>query len=196
MEYCHGSTLAEVIATGGPMGEAAVRPILGQLATALKYIHGRGVIHSDLKPSNVMLNESGSIKLLDFGIVRFDRESQLWNATRTRGSSDSATLLGTPRYMAPEQFSGGTVDRRTDFYGLACVAFEALSGRPVLRGSDFFTIIREQTQFVLPAANQIGKGVSDEMYEVLTRGLERAPDKRALDLDRLTAWSDSVHHAD
>ena len=76
-------------------------------------------------------------------------------------------MLGTPRYMAPEQFSDGPVDRRADFYGFACIAFEALSGRPVITSSNVFDIIREQAQFTLPPREEIGRGISPEMHEVL-----------------------------
>jgi serine/threonine-protein kinase len=77
-------------------------------------------------------------------------------------------------------------------YGLACVAFEALSGRPPIQSIDIFDIVREHTRFTMPSPNAIGAGVSQEMYEVLMAGLERDPDRRRLDLDRLTAWAGPV----
>jgi hypothetical protein len=187
MEFCHGSTLAEVLASRGPLREDLVRRILGQLAVALQYVHERGVVHRDVKPSNLMLSPAGSIKLLDFGIVTVDETSDLWQALKSE--SGLARMLGTPRYMAPEQFSGTQVDRRADFYGFACVAYEALAGRPVVGSSSMFDIIREQAQFTLPPRETIGRGISLEMYEVLRRGLEQLPDKRALDLERLAAWA-------
>src|SRR5205085_162975 len=106
----------------------------------------------------------------------------LWRLIESGSKSQTAVMLGTPRYMAPEQFSEGPVDRRADFYGLACVAFEALSGHAVIEASDVFTIIREQAQFVLPDRDQIGQGVSDELYSVIARGLALDPDERTLDL--------------
>ena len=190
MEFCQGSTLAQVIAARGGLSEHAVRGILGQLAGALKYVHGRGVVHLDLKPSNVMLSQSGSIKLLDFGIVTVDETSDLWDTLKTDPALPR--ILGTPRYMAPEQFSDGPLDRRADFYGFACVAFEALSGRPVIKSSNVFDIIREQTQFTLPPREEIGRGISREMYEVLLRGLAQSPDNRNLDLDKLASWAAPV----
>ena len=82
-----------------------------------------------------------------------------------------------------------SADRRADFYGLACVAFEALSGRPVIAATDLFDIIREHASFVLPRRDDIGTGVSQEMYEVLLRGLEHDPDKRSLDFEKLASWA-------
>ena len=190
MEFCPGLTLAQVIASRGSLSEHAVRGILGQLAGALKYVHGRGVVHRDLKPSNVMLSQPGSIKLLDFGIVTVDEQSDLWETLKTDPALPR--MLGTPRYMAPEQFSDRPVDRRADLYGLACVAFEALSGRPVVKSTNVFDIIREQGQFTLPPREEIGRGISPEMYEVLVLGLAQSPDNRNLDLDKLASWAAPV----
>ena len=191
MEFCNGSTLGEVIATRGPLGEDSVRALLGQLAVALRYIHERGVVHRDLKPSNIIISQDGRIKLLDFGIGTFDHESELWR-DHSSGSTRSSEVLGTPRYMAPEQFSNGNVDHRSDFYGLACVAFEALTGRTVVKASDILGIVLEQERFVLPARRRIGKGVSAEMHDLLRHGLKHNPEERRVDLDLLATWAGPV----
>ena len=187
MEFCEGRTLGQAIAARGPLKEELVRRMLGQLAVALKYVHGRGIVHRDLKPSNIVLTRTGAIKLLDFGIVSVDVDSDLWRAWKT--SSHPVGLIGTPRYMAPEQFSNRAVDRRADFYGLACVAFEALAGHSVVAASDVFEIVREHARFALPGRADIGDGISQKMHDVLAAGLEHDPDRRSLDLDELAAWS-------
>ncbi len=186
MEFCQGPTLSQVMAARGPLKEDLVRPMLGQLAVALKYVHGRGIVHRDLKPSNIVLTPSGGIKLLDFGIVTVEEHSDLWSSQKT---TSHPRLLGTPRYMAPEQFSGRISDRRVDYYGVASVIFEVLTGRPVIAATDMFDIIREHARFVLPARDDIGEGVSQEMYEVLVSGLAHDPDKRSLDFERLVTWA-------
>jgi serine/threonine protein kinase len=190
MEYCEGSTLADVLALHGTLDEAQVRRLVGQLAVALKYIHDRGIVHRDLKPSNIILSRSGSIKLLDFGIGRLENPSR--KGSGKASTPQSTTIIGTPRYMAPEQFLRGGVDRRTDFYGLGCVAFEALSGRPVIRASDIFEILLEQAHFALPRRGRIGRGISAEMHSVLARALEHDPDNRSLDLSKLAAWTGPI----
>jgi serine/threonine-protein kinase len=181
MEFCDGSTLSAVLAGRGALPEGVVRPMLGQLAVALRYVHERGVIHRDLKPSNIMLNDSGSIKVLDFGIGTFDSDSER-----------SGDVVGTPRYMAPEQFSNRDVDRRADFYGLASVAFEALSGGPVVDATDLMGIVLEQAAFVLPPRERIGQGISAELYDILVQGLQHDRENRSLDLDWLAAWAGPV----
>ena len=190
MEFCHGPTLRQVIATRGPLKEAVVRPMLGQLAVALKYVHGRGIVHRDLKPSNIVLTPGGGIKLLDFGIVTVEEHSDLWNSLKT---ISEPRMVGTPRYMAPEHFSGRVTDRRVDYYGVASVMFEALSGRPLIAATEVFDIIREHERFVLPPREEIGEGISQEMHDVLLRGLAHDPDKRSLDFERLAMWAAPLH---
>ena len=190
MEFCEGKTLSQLIASRGPLLEDLVRPMLGQLAGALRYVHGRGIVHRDLKPSNIVLTGQGSIKLLDFGIVTVEMDSDLWVTWKT--SSRPVGMIGTPRYMAPELFSRRVADRRADFYGLACVAFEALSGRSLIEATDVFEIMREHANFVLPPREAIGN-VSEDLYAVLAAGLEHDPEKRVLDLDRLAAWAAPIN---
>lgn len=185
MEFCQGQTLSQ-IAARGPLKEDLVRPMFGQLAVALNYVHSRGIVHRDLKPSNIMLTSGGRLKLLDFGIVTIEENSDLWKSQRT---TSHPRLLGTPRYMAPEQFSDRGSDRRVDYYGAATVMFELLSGRPFVSATDVFDIMREHAQFVLPGRDEIGAGVSQEMYAVLLHGLEPDPAKRSLDFDRLAGWA-------
>ena len=190
MEFCQGQTLSATIARRGPLPEDLVRKIVGQLAVVLQYIHGRGIVHRDLKPSNIMLTEGGVLKVLDFGIVTAERDSAFWDSLSTRSRSG---FVGTPRYMAPEQFSRQPLDRRVDFYALACVAFEALAGQSVVSSSDVFAIVRERAQFVLPPAAAIGPGISSEMYDVIAAGLRDDREMRVLDIERLASWAGPVH---
>jgi len=188
MEFCSGSTLAQAIATRGCLDEQNVRKLMGQLAVALRYIHSHGIVHRDLKPSNVMVSDSGTIKLLDFGVVKLDSVAAEWRDMQTATVSGSV-LLGTLRYMSPEQFAGRSPDSRADIYALACTAYEALAGRPVIEATDIYGVIAQHMRFALPPRDQIGPGVSLEMYDLLKRGLDPAPDRRSVDLNQLAAWA-------
>jgi predicted Ser/Thr protein kinase len=190
MEFCQGQTLGQTIAMRGPLPEELVRRVLGHLALALNYIHRHGVVHRDLKPSNIVLTRAGAIKLLDFGIVTVERGSELWPRLKT---TSRAGFIGTPRYMAPELFSDRVADYRADLYGLACVAFEALTGRSAIAASTMFDVMREHANFVLPPRDAIGTGVSEEMYDVLVRGFDHDPDKRLVDLKQLALWAGSLN---
>jgi hypothetical protein len=192
IEFCEGATVKDVLAGGHGLAEHVVKKIVGQLAVALRYVHGRGLIHRDIKPSNIIVGPAGIVKLLDFGLATPDPTQPEGSETRTRTMADAGAIQGTLRYMAPEQFGRDAVDHRVDFYGLACVAFEALSGRPVIEASDLLGIIQEKLRFVLPPPEAIGPGVTKEMHEVLARGLEPRPERRTIDLDRLAEWAAPV----
>lgn len=194
LEFCPGTTLSAVMSAHGRMDESTVRQIVGQLADVLQYVHDRGVIHQDMKPSNVMLSDSGQVKLLDFGIAIVDR-----TASPSRGVNDATTTpfipmerLGTPRYMAPEQFGSQELDHRADWYGLATIAYEALAGRPAVEATDLFAIIKERQEFVLPPASQIGQGVSREMHDFLVNALQPRREDRTVDMRQLAKWASPV----
>jgi eukaryotic-like serine/threonine-protein kinase len=192
MEFCEGSTLNVLISRRQPLDERSVRNIIGQLAVVLRYVHSRGLIHCDLKPSNVMLSPTGLVKLLDFGLARFDPVWDYGRGSKESTPSRSFSFVGTPYYMAPEQFARVPPDYRVDLYGLACLAYEMLSGRALFEASDLFDMIREKLRFVLPPPAEIGLGVTIEMHEFLALGLDHRPEKRIIDLDRLAVWAGPV----
>ena len=196
LEFCHGTTLAKAFSAHVPMEESAVRKMVGQLADALQYVHDRGIIHRDLKPSNIMLGESGQLKLLDFGIAIADRmTSRVASDDTTNATFSTFEWLGTPHYMAPEQFGAHVLDHRVDWYALACIAYEALSGRPTVQSSDLFAILKERQDFVLPPPSQIGRGVSAEMHDFLLNAMKPQRDDRHVDLRQLATWAGPVASA-
>jgi CRP-like cAMP-binding protein len=192
MEFCAGDTLKVLFDRAVPWDEASVRRLVGQLAAALRDVHKHGLIHRDLKPSNVMVTPSGVVKLLDFGLVKVDPTWPSGESSEGQTVSRSLVFHGTPRYMAPEQFGHGPLDSRVDIYGLACVGYEALSGRPVVNATDLLEVIQQKLQFELPVAEHIGRGVSAEMRQFLERGLEHQPGRRTVDLDQLATWAGPV----
>ena len=132
MELVPGETLAERLARG-PMPLDEVVPVFRQIAEALEAAHDQGIIHRDLKPSNIKVQPDGRVKVLDFGLAKvFDEEvlSSSVTGSPTISSTRAGAVLGTPRYMSPEQARCRPADRRTDIWSFGCVLFEALSGRP------------------------------------------------------------------
>ncbi len=120
MRYVEGSDLKTVLDREVKLAPDRAIPILAQVASALDAAHRRGLVHRDVKPANVLLDEDGHVYLTDFGITK-----QLGGA-----STDTGQMVGTLDYLAPEQIRGETVDARTDCYSLACVLYECLSGKP------------------------------------------------------------------
>jgi serine/threonine-protein kinase len=121
MRYVSGRPLDTILHQVGALPVHMAQMILVEMADALAHAHARGIIHRDVKPANILLDESGSALLSDFGIAKVAREQGL---TRT------GSTVGTPLYMSPEQFTSGTVTGASDQYALGVVAFEMLAGRP------------------------------------------------------------------
>jgi CRP-like cAMP-binding protein len=192
LEFCEGMTLAAAIRERGTLDEETVRRLVGQLAEALRYVHEWGMIHRDLKPSNIMLLRDGQVKLLDFGIASADRESKSSSKATTTVATTSFERIGTPQYMAPEQFESHALDHRVDWYGLGASAYEALTGRPTVESNDMFRAMKERYEFVVPPASEIGTGVSDEMHEFLVSALRYRREERTVDLRELAKWAGPV----
>src|SRR5207249_839355 len=131
MEYLHGQSLRERLATTGPLPYKAGLQLSAQMMLALIHAHDKNIIHRDIKPDNIfILNQSGvrlHVRVLDFGIARILRgdESHVEPPLTQPGA-----VMGTPRYMAPEQLAGQPADARSDLYSAAMVMHEALTGKP------------------------------------------------------------------
>jgi eukaryotic-like serine/threonine-protein kinase len=188
MELYDGVDLERLVTSHGPFSERQVRPILGQLASALDYVHQRGLIHRDLKPANVMLTRSGVVKLMDFGVattvVGFNDETRL-----------AAGFEGTPVFMAPEQLSNVPLDGRADIYALACVAYVLLTGRSLFSGKTLVELVQEKLSFRLPPATEIAGGISEELHSFLTGALNPSRDNRWLSVTSLAEWAAPVDAA-
>jgi eukaryotic-like serine/threonine-protein kinase len=150
MELVRGVSLAERL-TGGALGLAEAVRIAGQVCDALAAAHAAGVVHGDLKPANILLADTGGVKVVDFGIARLTGQGQT-------EPTASAQVLGTATYMAPEQATGWPVDARTDIYALGCVLYAMLTGHPPFTGDDPVQVaFQHVTRVPLPAsASRLG----------------------------------------
>lgn len=134
MEFQSGGSLADLI-DKGPLPLQRASTLLEQIASALDYAHRQGVIHRDLKPQNILLDADGNAILTDFGIAKiFDTNTAL---------TQSGTLVGTPAYMAPEQWQGRPIDARADIYALGIVLYEMISGRLPFEGETPFSVMHK-----------------------------------------------------
>ncbi len=144
---------------------------LGILA-ALSALHSRGIVHRDLKPSNVFLTAHG-VKLLDFGLARPELEESINTVT---GVTRAGLVLGTPRYMAPEQAVGGAVDARSDLFAAGAILFEMLAGRPAFGGRSPIEILHA-TRYEHPPA-LTGSPAVVAVDRVIRRAMTKRPDER------------------
>ena len=169
MEYVAGHPLSNLLsAKPARMDERIALHIGQQIAEALAYAHERGVVHRDIKPGNVLINEDGDAKIADFGIARLDSSDHLYNGE----------VLGTPAYMSPEQLTGGEVDGRTDIFSLGVILYTMLSGYRPFQGNGPRTIgFKVVNQEPIPITNYY-LDLSPEIEYVVQRAMAKNPDER------------------
>jgi eukaryotic-like serine/threonine-protein kinase len=188
-EYVDGKTLRALLANGQmPLKEVA--EIAMQTAAALATAHAAGIIHRDIKPENVMLRRDGYVKVLDFGLAKLTEQSR--SAAQTHGSGDLArtnpgALLGTVRYMSPEQALGQELDQRSDIFSLGVLLYELIAGVPPFKGiSAAATLDAIVHHHPLPIAS-LRAAVSPELERILDRCLEKDRTLRYQTADDLRA---------
>lgn len=131
-EFIDGISLQDMI-DAGPIPEDRIANIIRQVADGLQYAHEKGVVHRDVKPSNIMVsttNGADHVKILDFGIAKLMGDEKFQKLTKT------GAILGTPHYMSPEQCTSGQIDARTDIYSLGCVLYHCVAGKPPFEGEN------------------------------------------------------------
>ncbi len=171
MELLDGEALADRLRRGPLSVSETVQVGLGMLA-ALSALHARGIVHRDLKPSNVFLTSNG-VKLLDFGLARGELEQPLGSVT---GLTRTGMIVGTPRYMAPEQVVGEPIDFRTDLFAAGAILFEMLAGRPAFAGRGVVEILHATLHEQPPALT--GSTAVAGVDRVIRRALAKQPTER------------------
>ncbi len=179
MRFVDGSDLASLIKDGPISPERTLR-LIGQVADALDMLHGRGLVHLDIKPANMLVTQQESanehVYLADFGLTRRGATGH-----RTRGGD----FLGSPTYAAPEHLRGEPVDPRTDAYSLACVLFACLTGRPPFQGK-VPDVIQGHLGKEAPAVSSLVQ-LPPAIDEVIRRGMAKEPAKRYANCRELVA---------
>lgn len=175
-EFVEGQTLREAM-NQGPLTLQSIENVASQVAHALQAAHSRGIVHRDIKPENIMLRPDGLVKVLDFGLAK-------WTGTLDDFHSLKATetmpglIMGTPRYMSPEQARGQSIDNRTDLFSFGAVLYEMVTGRAAMEGitpSDIIASILMRDPMPLTA---IRPECPRSLAGVIERALEKDRDKR------------------
>ena len=169
MGYVDGETLRERVERAGPLAPRLAMKVMQEVAWALGYAHQRGVIHRDIKPDNIMIERATDRALVtDFGIAVRGRS----------GEGGVGEVVGTARYMSPEQALGETVDARSDLYSLAATIFFALTGRPPFEGSNLPAIITKQVSTPAPHVMTLRPEVPPRLGELIDTCLQKEPAAR------------------
>ena len=168
MEYVRGHSLADYLRPPEKLAKGEILCLMFQLLDALHYAHESGVVHRDIKPANLMVDRNGRLKITDFGIARTDAAQ----VTRVN------TLVGSPGYMAPEQYTGGTVDRRVDVFSAGVLLYQMLAGGKPFTGSDegiMYQIVYGRHQALVTRTGDASLAIFDP---VLDKALAKVPDER------------------
>jgi serine/threonine protein kinase/tetratricopeptide (TPR) repeat protein len=171
MELLDGQALSDALREG-PLNVARTVTVGLEILGALSALHARGIVHRDLKPSNVFLTAHG-VKLLDFGLARPELEGAMAPVTDV---TQAGMLMGTPRYMAPEVISGGTIDARSDLFAAGAILFEMLAGRPAFSGRTVAEVVHA-TVFEHPPALS-GSPMVAAIDRVIRQALAKRPSER------------------
>jgi serine/threonine-protein kinase len=179
MELISGQTLRQVMQQGLiPQGRAL--EIIEGILQALEYSHKEGIVHRDIKPGNIMITDSGDIKVMDFGIAR---------ATDDIGATMTNTwnVIGTAQYLSPEQATGELADGRSDLYSLGCLMYELLTGRPPFTGDTPVSIAYQHVSAPITPASQVKPGLSTDIDRMLEVVLSKDPNNRYQDASAMLA---------
>ena len=170
MPFVESGSLADLLQDDEPMSLAQIDRIIAQVGDALDYAHSQGVVHRDVKPSNILVDQRGNCMLTDFGIARIVEGTAAF--TRTGG------MIGTPAYMSPEQILGGTVDGRGDIYSLGIVLYEMATGRPPFRAETPPAILVKHLHDPLPSPREFNPSLPEGVERVILKALAKDPDDR------------------
>jgi serine/threonine-protein kinase len=178
MELLPGRSLGRVLrgqstaGRSGPMTLEEVKHVAEQVASALAFAHEHGIVHRDVKPDNIMIGESGVVKVTDFGIARMVRTSAATTLT------SKGLTLGTPLYMAPEQIEGKSVDGRADVYSLGAVLYAMTAGRPPFVSDDPITVAYQQVHETPAPASTLDPDLPPDWNALIMTALAKDPAER------------------
>jgi serine/threonine protein phosphatase PrpC len=171
MEYLEGQTLGHLMNTIRPMPVPDSLKIASRICEALHYMHEHEVVHRDLKPDNIMICSDGSLRIMDFGIAKFESARRL-----TFGGFTPA--MGTPDYMAPEQVKGKRGDARTDIYSLGAILYEMVTGSVPFEGANPFIIMNSRLTGDPIAPRRRNDKISPQVEEIILHAMARLPQER------------------
>ena len=169
MEFLQGRELRDIMNDGGLLPVDQVLDIVAQVAQGLAYAHEHGIVHRDVKPSNIMVVRDGHAKITDFGIARMAS-----SAVRTQ----TGMVLGSPKYMSPEQVMGKEIDQRSDIFSLGVMLYEMLTGQAPFNGENVNAIMYQTLNAVPAPPNTLNPAVPEMINFILAKALAKKVEDR------------------
>ena len=177
MELVEGRTLKDIVREKGPAPPEAAVDITLQILRAARYAHQRGIVHRDIKPHNVLIDNDGRVRVTDFGIAR----------AGTSDITETGSVMGTAQYLSPEQAQGRPVDERADLYAIGIVLYELLTGQVPFDAEQPVTVaLKQVSEIPVPPANLV-PAIPPAIDAVVMRALEKEPDRRYQTADEFIA---------
>ena len=170
MEFVDGRTLRDIVKTEGPLDQQRAMETMADVCAALDFSHRNGIIHRDVKPANIMINNAGAVKVMDFGIARALSDGQ--------GVTQTAAVVGTAQYLSPEQARGELVDARSDVYAAGCVLYELIAGDPPFTGDSPVAVAYQHVREDPSPPSHLNPEVSPALDAVVLKAMSKNPANR------------------
>ena len=178
MEFVRGETLKDYIEKHGHLTIVDAIRITFDIGEALEHAHRNGIVHCDIKPHNILLTETGRVKVADFGIAR---------AINTSSPKNDTSILGSVHYFSPEQASGNPIDERTDIYSLGVVMYEMMTGVVPFEGDTAISVALQHVQDDIPLPTKFNRRIPQLVERVILKAMAKSPDDRFQSISEMMA---------
>ena len=186
MEYVPGETLKNIIRMTGPLSVGTAVNYARQVCEGLAEAHRWGVVHRDLKPQNIMIDQSGTARIMDFGIAR-SLQAKEWTG--------EGVVIGTPQYMSPEQAESGDIDPRTDIYSLGIILYEMVTGKVPFQGHTPLSVLLKQKTALPSAPREWNPQLPESLNRLILKCLEKKKEQRFQNAEELHAELSKIEAA-
>jgi len=194
MEYVQGCDLSELVREKGPLPLGRVIEYTVQTAKGLGYAHSEGIVHRDVKPSNLLLDSKGTVKILDMGLARFEQQARGTDTTEEARMTQTGQVMGTVDYMSPEQaMNARAADQQSDIYSLGCTFFYLLTGRPVYGGESLTERLMAHSTKEIPSLSKLRKDVPPALDKIFQKMVAKQTKDRYRSMGEVIAALEGCH---